>query len=107
MSAAVLDIDVTPGDDLELPFTMTGLDITGRTYRAQIVDQTGALAATFTPTIINAPAGQVTVTLPRTESANIRVGRSHTYRWALEETVSGLRSEIVVGDVNVNAKVLT
>lgn len=103
------DLTITRGDTETLVVTITTdgstpVNITGRTYRAQIRQKKDAstIAASFTCTVSNGSAGQLTCTLSATSSAALSAG---LYFWDLEETASGVVSTILAGDVTVLADV--
>jgi hypothetical protein len=103
------DLTITRGDTETLVVTITtdgstAVDITGRTYRAQIRSQQDSttIKASFTCTVTGAASGQVTCVLSATNSATLSAG---LYFWDLEETASGVVSTILSGNVTVLADV--
>ena len=76
------DLTITRGDTETIVVTLTSddngtpINITGRTYRAQIRQSQDAttIKASFTCAITNAAAGQVTCTLSATDSATLPAG---------------------------------
>jgi len=80
------------------------INITGRTYRAQIrsTKESSTIDATFTCTITDAADGEITCTISDTVTATLAVG---IHYWDFEETVSGVVSTILAGSVNVLADV--
>lgn len=103
------DLTITRGDTETLVVTITSdgstpINITGRTYRAQIrsSQDSTTIKASFTCTVSNGAAGQVTCTLSATDSATLPVGIAF---WDLEETASGVVSTILAGNVTVIADV--
>lgn len=103
------DLTITRGDTETLVVTITtdgstAINITGRTYRAQIrsSQDSTTIKASFTCTVTNGAAGQVTCVLSATDSATLPVGIAY---WDLEETASGVVSTILAGTVTVIADV--
>lgn len=103
------DLIITRGDTETLVVTITSdgstpINVTGRTYRAQIrtTQDNTTIKASFTCTVTNGAAGQVTCTLSATDSATLSAG---TYFWDLEENASGVVSTILAGNVTVLADV--
>jgi hypothetical protein len=103
------DLIITRGDTETLVVTITSdgstaIDITGRTYRAQIrsSQDSTTVKASFTCTVTSAANGQVTCVLSATDSATLPVGVAF---WDLEETASGVVSTILAGNVTVLADV--
>ena len=103
------DLILTRGDTETLVVTITSdgstaVDITGRTYRAQIrsTQDSTTIKATFTCTVTGAASGQVTCVLSATSSAALSAG---LYFWDLEENASGVVSTILAGNVTVLADV--
>jgi len=79
----------------------TPVDITGRTYAAQIratADATTTIA-TFTCAITNAAAGQFACTLPATTTAALSIG---TGVWDLQETSGDTKTTILAGPVRID-----
>jgi hypothetical protein len=103
------DLTITRGDTETIVVTITSdgstpINITGRTYIAQIrtsPDNT-TVKASFTCTVTSAANGQVTCTLSATDSATLPVGIAY---WDLQETASGVVSTILSGNVTVLADV--
>jgi hypothetical protein len=103
------DLTITRGDTETLVVTITtdgstAVDITGRTYLSQIRSQQDSttIKASFTCTVTNAAAGQVTCVLSATSSAALSAG---LYFWDLQENASGTISTILSGNVTVLADV--
>lgn len=103
------DLTITRGDTETLVVTITtdgstAVNITGRTYKAQIRTQQDSttIKASFTCTVTNGAAGQVTCVLSATDSATLTAG---LYFWDLEENASGVVSTILSGNVTVLADV--
>lgn len=74
-------------------------DITNYTFTAQIRNVAGTLAATMTVTTVNAAAGTFSISLTGAQTAGLTPGT--IYRWALEQTLSGVTNELLRGMVNV------
>lgn len=103
------DLTITRGDTETLVVTITSdgstpINITGRTYRAQIrsSQDSTTIKASFTCTVTSGANGQVTCTLSAADSATLPVGIAY---WDLEETASGVVSTILSGNVTVLADV--
>jgi hypothetical protein len=103
------DLTITRGDTETLVVTITAdgstpVDITGRTYRAQIRTQQDSttVKAAFTCTVTGGASGQVTCILSATTSSTLSAG---LYFWDLEENASGVVSTILSGNVTVLADV--
>ena len=103
------DLTITRGDTETLVVTITSdgstpVNITGRTYRAQIrsSQDSTTIKASFTCTVTSGANGQVTCVLTATDSATLPVGIAF---WDLEETASGVVSTILAGNVTVLADV--
>jgi hypothetical protein len=103
------NLTITRGDTESVVVTMTSngttpVDITGRTYRAQIrtTKDSSSIDASFTCTITNAAAGEITCTILPAVTATLSVG---THYWDFEETDAGVVSTILAGTVNVLADV--
>lgn len=103
------DLTITRGDTETLVVTITSdgstpVNITGRTYRAQIrsSQDSTTIKASFTCTVTSGANGQVTCVLSAADSATLPVGIAF---WDLEETASGVVSTILAGNVTVLADV--
>lgn len=103
------DLIITRGDTETLVVVLTTdgtlpIDITGRTYTSQIRTQQDSttIKATFTCTVTNGPAGQVTIILSSTASALLSAG---LYFWDLQENASSVISTVLSGNVTVLADV--
>jgi hypothetical protein len=103
------DLILTRGDTETLVVTITSdgstaVDITGRTYKAQIrsTQDSTTIKASFTCTVTGGASGQVTCVLSATSSAALSAG---LYFWDLEENASGVISTILAGNVTVLADV--
>lgn len=104
------DLYITRGDTETLVVTLTSddagtpINITGRTYKAQIrsSQDSRTIKASFTCVVSNGAAGQVTCTLSSTDSAALPIGLSY---WDLQENAFGVISTILSGTVTVLADV--
>jgi len=103
------DLTITRGDTETLVVTITTdgstpVNITGRTYASQIRTQQDSttIKASFTCTVTNGAAGEVTCVLSSTSSAALSAG---LYFWDLQETASGTVSTVLAGNVTVLADV--
>lgn len=79
----------------------TPVNITGRTYAAQIratADAAGTIA-TFSCAITNAAAGQFACTLSATTTAALSIG---TGVWDLQETNGTVKTTILAGPVRID-----
>jgi hypothetical protein len=82
----------------------TPIDVTGRTYRAQLrsTKESTVVSASFTCTITNAFEGQVSCVLSAVSTATLVPG---TYYWDFEENNGGVITTIIAGTVTVLADV--
>jgi hypothetical protein len=103
------DLIITRGDTETLVATIqdnngAAINITGRTYRAQIrsSQDSTTIKASFTCTVTGGSSGQVTCVLASADSATLTAGN---YFWDLEENASGVVSTILAGNVTVLADV--
>jgi hypothetical protein len=103
------DLTITRGDTETLVVTITtdgstAVDITGRTYRAQIRSQQDSttIKASFTCVVTSGASGQVTCTLSASDSSALSAG---LYFWDFEENASGVITTILSGIVTVLADV--
>ena len=106
---ATQDLTITRGDTETIVVTSTTdgttpIDITGRTYSAQLrtTPDIAVISASFTCTVTDAPNGQVTCVLSATNSALLDPGY---YYWDLQENASGTISTLLSGTVTVLADV--
>lgn len=103
MSRVERDLEFTRGDDVSETFHWqdgagTTINITGRTYAAQIRKDPDATAYwSFTPTVSGA-AGNLTLTMLTAVTTTIPPGR---WYWDLQETISGLKNTVMAGRVTV------
>ena len=103
------NLTITRGDTEIVVITMkdntsTAVNITGRTYRAQIraTKDSSVISAAFVCTITDAAGGEVTCTLSAGVTATLAAGK---YYWDFEETSSGTVTTILAGTVTVLADV--
>lgn len=82
----------------------TPIDISGRTYRAQIRTEkdSSQIAASFVCTIANAAQGRVSCVLSANASSGLTAGTNY---WDFEETNGSTVTTILAGTVNVLADV--
>ena len=106
---ATQDLTITRGDTETIVVTSTTdgttpIDITGRTYSAQLrtTPDIAVISATFTCTVTDAPNGKVTCVLPASASALLDPGY---YYWDLQENAAGVISTLLSGTVTVLADV--
>ena len=107
--AAERNISIYQGDTYTHDVTLnnssnTAIDISGRSYSAQIRPFAGSddVTATFTTTIVSAEDGQMRFSLTPSQTANISAG---TYVYDLQETNAGVVLTIMSGSVTVTAEV--
>ena len=103
------DLIITRGDTETIVVTIqddngTAINITGRTYRAQIrsSQDSTTVRGSFTCTVTSGASGQVTCVLAAADSATLSPGLAY---WDLEEHASGIISTILSGNVTVLADV--
>jgi hypothetical protein len=106
---ATQDLTITRGDTETVVVTLTtdgttAINITGRTYTAQLrsTPDIAVISASFTCTVTNGAAGEVTCTMASTASAELSPG---FYYWDLQENASGTISTVLAGTVTVLADV--
>jgi hypothetical protein len=102
------DINIMKGDDyvhvINLQ-TRTGgvtapVDITGRTYAAQLRKTKTQTTpdATFTCTVTDAPNGEVTISIPSAVTELLAVD---CYSWDLQQNAGGVKNTILMGKARV------
>ena len=103
------DLTITRGDTETLVVTITAdgstpVNITGRTYQAQIRSQQDSttIKGSFVCVVTSGASGQVTCTLAASASATLSAG---LYFWDFQEDASGVISTILSGNVTVLADV--
>lgn len=110
MAPADQDLTITRGDTVTLVITVasdengTPINITGRTYRAQIRSNQDSttVKGSFTCVVSDGSAGQVTCTLSAADCATLTPGVAF---WDFEENASGVVTTILSGNVTVLADV--
>jgi hypothetical protein len=108
MAVGKRDITIVRGDDYTHVVTLntrtagvlTPVNITGRTYTAQIRKNKtqDSVDATLTCSVTDAVNGEITITLANTTTTNLRPG---TYYWDLQQNASGVRNTILRGKAEV------
>jgi hypothetical protein len=103
------NFSITRGDTETVVVNITSngsapIDITGRTYRAQLRSgkESAVISASFSCSITNAAQGQVTCVLSAVSTAGLTPG---TYYWDFEENNAGVITTIIAGTVTVLADV--
>lgn len=103
------DLTITRGDTETLVLTITSdgstpIDVTGRTYTAQIrsTPDSSTVKASFSCAVTSGASGQVTCTLSAASSALLSAGN---YFWDLQENAGGIISTLLSGTVTVLADV--
>lgn len=100
---ARVDLEIVQGADFAktITYKINGAttDITGYTFAAQLRTSAGVLAATFTCTILDAPNGVFSISIPK-EATDLLSGAS-TYVWSLEQTYNSKVSELMRGSAFV------
>jgi hypothetical protein len=107
---STLDLSITRGDTETIVVTLTQddqttpINITGRTYTAQLrtSPDISIISSSFTCTVTDGPNGKVTCVLSSTDSSELRPGY---YYWDLQENASGVISTLIAGTVTVLADV--
>lgn len=102
------NIEIIRGDDYSHVVTLatrsgttvTPVNITGRTYIAQLRKAKSQTVpdATFTCTVTNASAGEVTITMAHAITATIDPG---CYYWDLQQDAGGILNTILGGKAEV------
>ena len=107
-AAATVNIETYVGDDVAQVVTFVGSDgvtainITGRTYVAQIFTAAGAVAGSFTTAVPTGTDGIVNITLPDATTTSLGAG---VWRWSLVETASGVITTLLVGTFTITSEV--
>ena len=101
-------IEIRTGDTCSIVVSITdstgaAVNVTGRTYRAQIrYSPDTSILASFTCVITNAAGGVVTCTMSATTTASLPVGRA---QWDFEETNGDVVNTLFGGLVTITADV--
>ena len=110
MAAAKHNLIVSRGEDFSFKVTITGtgIDISSDTFKSEIRRASGKpLVASFTCTVTDVTAGEVTVTLPRSES--LKLDANTTYKWDIFRIQTGpspdVTTRLIYGDVIVEGNV--
>jgi len=106
---ATQNLTIVRGDTEVIVINLTSdtsapINVSGRTYRAQIRDEkdSSSIAASFSCAITNAVNGEITCTLTAAHSAALSAGTKY---WDFEETNGSVVTTILAGSVNVLADV--
>lgn len=106
---ATQDLTITRGDTETVVVTLTSdgttpINVTGRTYTAQVrtTPDIAIISASFTCTVTNGAAGQITCVMSPASSSQLSPGY---YYWDLQENASGAISTLLSGMVTVLADV--
>lgn len=112
MSTGRRNISIKKGDDYSHVITLqtrsgstyTPVDITGRTYSAQLKKRKSQASpdASFTCAVTSAVNGEVTLTLASTITADLVAGE---YFWDLEQDAAGQINTILEGVAKVTSDV--
>jgi hypothetical protein len=107
--AGIRDISIYKGDSYTHEVRIknsanTAINISGRTYRAQIrkTKSSETIIQTFTTTISNAAAGTLNITLSSGTTSNINTG---IYYYDLEETNGSTVTTLMGGKITVIGEV--
>ena len=109
MAAAKHNLIVSRGEDVSFKVTITGdgIDVSSDTFKSEIRRASGKpLVASFTCAVTDGLAGEVTVTLPRSES--LKLDANTTYKWDIFRIESGtpdVTTRLIYGDVIVEGNV--
>lgn len=102
---AYQNLELVRGDTLSVVATMTSdgstpINISGRVYSMQMrtSPESSTVSATFTCTVTNAAAGQVTCSLPASTTANLTPQK---YSYDLQENASGTITTVISGFIKV------
>lgn len=74
-------------------------NLTGYSFTAQVRTTGGTLAVTMTCTVTNAAAGELSISMTGANTLSLTAGTP--YVWSLEQTLSGVVSELLRGPVTV------
>lgn len=97
MAAAKHDITVGRGEDFGFTLTMSGVNITGDLFKAEVRRDAGKpLVATFSCTLSDAPNGIVSVRLPQEET--LKLDGNARYKWDLYRVIDGQEGGDPEGD---------
>ena len=110
MAAAQHNIIFSPGEDFGFVLTVKDAggsieNLAGDTFAAEIRRASGQeLMATFTCEVIgDGSTGQVSCTLPDTETDNLTPGT--TYKWDLFRVHEGIKTRLIAGDVKTSGAI--
>lgn len=107
--AAIRNINIYKGDTYTHEVTIndssnSAIDISGRTYTAQIrrAASSSSVTLSFTTTIVDAAAGQLQLSLTSTQTSTLQAGN---YTYDLQETNGSTILTLMYGDVVVTGDV--
>ena len=112
MAAAKHNLIVSRGEDVSFKVTITegssAVNVTGNTFKSEIRRASGKpLVASFTCAVTDGSAGEVTVTLPRSES--LKLDANTTYKWDIFRIQTtpdpDVTTRLIYGDVIVEGNV--
>lgn len=110
MAAAQHSIIFVPGEDFGFTLTIkdaggTIEDLAGNTFAAEIRRASGdELMASFTCAVVgDGSTGQVSCTLPDTETIKLNPGT--TYKWDLFRIESGIKTRLIYGNVITSGRI--
>ena len=109
MAAAKHNLIVSRGEDYSFTLTISEsgspVDVDGETFKAEIRRASGKpLVASFTCVVSDGPQGEVTVTLPRSES--LKLDANTTYKWDIFRVKTDETSTCLIrGDLRVEGDV--
>lgn len=102
-SGAVVALELVRGSAFARTITYktngAAQNLTGYTFAGQIRTTAGTLAATFTIAIVNAAAGTFSIALSSAQTSALDA--TEDYNWSIEQTLSGVVSELIRGPVHV------
>jgi mannose/fructose/N-acetylgalactosamine-specific phosphotransferase system component IIC len=109
VAAGRRDIEIVVGDDYShvvyigtrVSGVFTPTNITGRTYTSTVFKVISSPVATMTATVTNGAAGEVTITLADTVTADLI---PDCYKWSLKQDASGVKSTILKGNATVKVE---
>lgn len=112
MAAAKHNLIVSKGEDFSFTLTISEsgspVDVDGETFKAEIRRASGKpLVASFTCVVSDGPQGEVTVTLPRSES--LKLDANTTYKWDIFRIKTAPNPDVTIclirGDLTIEGNV--